>query len=36
MRVTHRDSTLLWTFAAFAFLAGSIMLTLFTGLRLSH
>jgi hypothetical protein len=29
MRVTHRDSTLLWTFAAFAFLAGSIMLTLF-------
>jgi hypothetical protein len=36
MRVTHRDPTLLWTFAAFAFLAGSITLTLFMGLRLPH
>jgi hypothetical protein len=34
MHVSHKDTTLRWAFAALAFLAASITLTLFAGLRL--
>ena len=36
MHVSHKDTTLRWAFAALAFLAASITLTLFIGLRLPH